>query len=453
MLFSSKWLSEIFRNCQGASTDGIPIEEVTTDSRKKTKKSLFIPLRGESFDGHRFLKDAFENGAIATLWEKGEKLPEFLPTDFPVYFVEDSLAGLHQLAHAYRTLVDPIVIGVTGSNGKTTTKDLIGTVVKTDYKTHQTNGNFNNQIGLPLTILSMEQGTEVLVLEMGMNHFGEIEALSNIAKPDYGVITNIGESHLEFLGSREGIAQAKAEIMAGMKKDGVLLIDGDEPLLRNLHNKKSVVSCGFRTDNQFVIENVKLDSNKTSFAVNNQVYEINMLGRHNAQNAAFAIILAQKLHIPYHKIAAALNDLIVTGMRFEVLEGENGAMVINDAYNASPTSMKASINVVIQMQPYTTKVLVLGDIFELGKEAKELHSEVAETITDEIDVVLTTGSDAVEISKAVAKKSKTIRAEHFESKEQLTTKLQPYLHEKALILLKASRGMKFETIMETIVKK
>src|SRR5699024_1235287 len=187
----------------------IEIETVVTDSRLKVKQSLFVPLIGDQFDGHQFVEGALNNGAVAILWQEDRELPPSVPKQVPVFFVKNTLDALQQLASLYRNKVDPIVVGITGSNGKTTTKDIVSSVVKTTYKTHFTQGNLNNHIGLPLTILGMPNDAEVLILEMGMNHFNEIDLLSKIARPDYAIITNIGESHIEHLGSREGITKAK----------------------------------------------------------------------------------------------------------------------------------------------------------------------------------------------------------------------------------------------------
>jgi UDP-N-acetylmuramoyl-tripeptide--D-alanyl-D-alanine ligase len=449
MLFATNELMELFQNHLGAVQDEISIMEVETDSRKQTNKALFIPLIGESFDGHTFIKQAFDNGAVACIWQKDKEIPKFLPTDFPVFLVDDTLEALQQLSHWYRRKVDPIVIGITGSNGKTTTKDLVSAVLRTHYKVHKTQGNYNNHIGLPLTILAMNPDTEVLVLEMGMNHFGEIEQLSLIAEPNYGVITNIGESHIEYLGSREGIAQAKTEIFAGLKAEGLLLIDGDEPLLEALHSRDKVISCGFGETNDIIVHNISMSANTTSFTLNQEKnFQVNMLGSHNAKNATFAITLGELLHVPDEKINQALIDITLTGMRFEIVEGINGSTIINDTYNASPTSMKASIEVIVKMQPYDNKILVLGDMFELGQDSKRFHRDVAEAITEDIDVVFTIGTDTYEITEELT--NRDIPAKHFKSKDQLLNQLTPYLNDKTLLLLKASRGMKLESLLEKI---
>ncbi|MBP1950610.1 UDP-N-acetylmuramoyl-tripeptide--D-alanyl-D-alanine ligase [Virgibacillus litoralis] len=451
MLFTTEWLTSIFGDYKGAAADRIEIGEVATDSRKKTHKSLFIPIIGENFDGHDYIKQAFDQGAVATLWQKEKQLPSFLPTDFPVFFVEDTLKAFQELAGFYRDKINPIVIGITGSNGKTTTKDIVASVLKTTFITEQTKGNLNNHIGLPLTILSMEPGTEVLIVEMGMNQYGEIETLSNIAKPDIAVITNIGESHIEYLGSRADIAKAKLEIISGMKHDGFLIVDGDEPLLEEMHKRDNVITCGFDADNEVVVEKIKLTYNHTQFQLSDGYeYSVPLLGNHHALNAAFAIAIAEHLKIPKSKVVKGLTELERTSMRFELLKGKNDASIINDAYNASPTSMKAAINVVKQMKGFKQKVLVLGDIFELGNESKLFHQSIAESIDNSVDALFTFGEESEEISSTVNKRNSDISCSHFTSKTDLLNALEDYLTKDTLILFKASRGMQFELFVEKL---
>src|SRR5699024_9929022 len=284
-----------------------------------------------------------------------------VPESFVFFFVKDTTNGLQQLAKEYRDKVNPIVVGITGSNGKTTTKDLVKAVVQTTKKTHATEGNFNNHIGLPLTILQMKKDTEVLVLEMGMNHFGEIDVLTKIAQPNYAIITNIGESHIEHLGSRSGISRAKLEIKNGLQSDGYLLVDGDEALLHHLREEKYVITCGFNQINDVRINKVYLHAQTTTFEVNGQKYTIPLLGKHHAKNAAFAVEVASFLQIDHKKVQQGFDSFTHSNMRFEWLEGKNNVSIINDAYNASPTSMKAAIEVVKQIEGYSHKGLVLGD--------------------------------------------------------------------------------------------
>ncbi|GAA0613072.1 UDP-N-acetylmuramoyl-tripeptide--D-alanyl-D-alanine ligase [Virgibacillus siamensis] len=450
MLFTTEWLSTVFTRYTG-SADESPIDEVVTDSRKKTNQALFIPITGEKFDGHDFLKQAFNNGAVAALWETGRDLPGFLPDDFPVYYVDDTLHALQRLAAVYREKVNPVVIGITGSNGKTTTKDLMSAILKPSFRTHYTKGNLNNHIGVPLTILSMPADSEVLVTEMGMNHFGEIEVLSRIAKPDYAIITNIGESHIEYLGSREGIATAKLEIMEGMKDNGWLILDGDEPLLRHLHNRNNVITCGFDTQNDVIIENVTLGQNRTQFSLSNgEPFSIPLLGRHHALNAALAATVAKRIGVAAETINKAFDSLEHAQMRFELRKGKHGASIINDAYNASPTSMKAAIEVVKQMEGFRRRLLVLGDILELGDQSESFHRSVTDSIAQPITAVFTLGEQAKVISEAVKDKNPNIISMHFTSKDSLLEVLGEYLSEDTLILFKASRMMQFEWFVEQL---
>lgn len=450
MLFTIKWLSAIFTSHQGTIHDEA-INHVSIDSRKQLEQSLFVPIIGEQYDSHTFAEQALHNGAIAFLWDEGRPVPDEIPDHIPIFLVKDTVAALQKLAHSYREEISPTVIGITGSNGKTTTKDMVASVLKTTYKTHYTDGNFNNHIGLPLTILSMPRETEMLVLEMGMNDFKEISRLSFIAQPDIAIITNIGESHIEFLGTREGIATAKLEIIDGLTEGGLIIIDGDESLLHELQGQKNITTCGYVEDNDCVITDVKIAQDKTTFSLSNGVtYTIPLLGKHHAQNASYAISLGKSLNIDTEKIKSGLLNLELTSMRFELIKGQNDVTVINDAYNASPSSMKAAIEVVKQMDGFKEKVLVLGDIFELGDHVDELHQSIGKIIERPITAVYTYGDKSQFISSAV-KQPSIIKCKHFDSKEKLLTELQPYLNKHSLLLFKASRGMFFEKLVEKVV--
>jgi UDP-N-acetylmuramoyl-tripeptide--D-alanyl-D-alanine ligase len=453
MLFTLEDLSKWFPKNQGSINDEIGIKEITTDSRKTAKNSLFIPIVGEHFDGHQFVEQAVNNGAVALFWNVNRKLPSTLPKDLPVFLVEDTLRALQKLAGLYRDQVNPIVVGITGSNGKTTTKDLVTAVVNSKYITHSTKGNYNNHIGLPLTILSMKRDTEVLILEMGMSNFGEIDLLSKIAKPNYAIITNIGESHIEFLGSREGIAKAKMEIINGLEENGTIIIDGDEELLEPLHQKSKVIKCGFKESNHFKIEDNKVTLKDTIFELSDGIsYHIPLLGKHHAKNASYAIALADCLGIKNEQRQQSLQLVEHTSMRFELLKGKNEVAIINDAYNASPTSMKAAIEVVKEMDGFKDKILVLGDILELGEHSQSLHETIAEVIGDPITVVFTFGAMSEVISNKVKEHNgNKIKTEHFNSKEKLLKALQSYLNNQSLVLFKASRGLKFESFVNELV--
>lgn len=448
--FTTQWMTTIFKNFRGLAMDNIDIDEVFTDSRKMARNGLFVPIVGENFDGHHFLQDAIANGAKAALWQEDKEVPDSLPQDFPLFIVEDTVEGMQKLASHYRDHVNPKVIAITGSNGKTTTKDFVAGVIQSTCKTWKTQGNLNNHIGLPFTILQMPKDTEVLITEMGMNHFGEIEVLSKIAKPDIAIITNIGESHIEFLGSREGIAKAKSEIITGLKNDGVLLFDGDEPLLQTLINKTKSYRIGFSKENDFTITNVHITNDDTQFLLNGELFSIHALGSHQAKNASFAILCGNLLSIPKETIRKSLLKIELSNMRFEKIKTKEGALLINDAYNASATSMKASIEVVKKMDA-ERKVLVLGDILEVGEQGKAIHQSVAEVIEPPIDALYTYGDLSKEIANALGQKKQPITIESFQSKEELTEALRNEVKPGTLILFKASRGMKLEEVIEQFI--
>lgn len=456
-MFTLKWLQKHFNDTIGTLDQDMDILQVSTDSRDVGKNTLFIPLVGERFDGHDYVEDVFKAGAKIVFYQKNKSLPTEMPEGILYILVDDTLKALQQLAHHYKNLINPTVIGITGSNGKTTTKDIVSEVLKTTYKTHQTAGNYNNHIGLPLTILSMDPNTEMLVLEMGMNHFDEISLLSKIAEPHYAIITNIGESHIEHLGSRAGIARAKTEITEGIQPNGMLIYDGDEPLIEQALNQRNFdrdqqIHCGFAKENEYKVEVLDIIQKYTMFTINEKTnYKIPLLGAHHAKNASYAIALANKLGIPTERIQSGFEHINVTGMRFEWLEGKKGVQIINDAYNASPTSMRAAIEVVKQMQGFNKKILVLGDIFELGSHQEALHKQVADSITDDISVLCTYG-EMVKVIADEIRNQINIDVHHFTNVNELIHYLQPLLAKENLILFKASRGMHFETIIEHILK-
>ncbi|MGM0522718.1 MAG: UDP-N-acetylmuramoyl-tripeptide--D-alanyl-D-alanine ligase [Bacillota bacterium] len=417
---------------------------VSTDSRVPLHNQLFIPLVGERFDAHDFLHDAISQGVTSVFWQADHPLPEFKEHEVTIYVVEDTLTALQALARLYRQTLPAVVIGITGSNGKTSTKDLIGAVTKQRGKTHVTKGNFNNHIGLPLTILSAPTDTEYLVLEMGMSNFGEIKQLSDIASPDIAVITNIGESHIEFLQTREGIAEAKLEILSGLKPEGVLIYDGDEPLLERSYQVKTH-TVGFTTgvSNEISLETLTLEATTFIDHSHNQAFTIPLIGQHHAKNAMYAVLIGREIGLTDSMIQQGFDQLESTGMRFEQ-EHWQEHLLINDAYNASPTSMKAAIKLIQSLSDPRQKVLVLGDMYELGDKSADYHREVGEGIEAPIDYVLTIGQGAKQISH-YAKVKQTHVDSIVEAKNLLKQLKQP-----SVILFKASRGMRLEEIIQQL---
>jgi UDP-N-acetylmuramoyl-tripeptide--D-alanyl-D-alanine ligase len=432
--------------------DSVVVKGVSIDTRKIESGNLFVPFKGENVDGHQFVRQAIENGASAALWDVNVPHP---PEDIPVFVVEDPLLALQALANKYRHELDLKVIGITGSNGKTTTKDIVANLLSVKYRVHKTQGNYNNHIGLPLTILSLPQDSEVAVLEMGMSGFGEIELLSNISQPDAAILTNIGESHLQDLGSREGIAKAKLEIVKGLKPDGLFAYYGDEPLLQ-----EGVKGIGLTNMETFgrsesnTIYPTKIQMNnqgsyfETSFAEGETFY-LPVLGQHNIHNALAGILLARYFGLSVEEMKEGLQSLKLTQMRMEMVEGKKGESIINDAYNASPTSMKAAIGLVSELEGFRTKILVLGDMLELGDDEEEFHQEIGRLIDQEkVQRVFTFGRLGTFIAKGALEKFPEERVHSFTDKESLTNELSSLIKGDELILFKASRGMKLEEIIE-----
>ena len=428
----------------------IVVEGVSKDTREDMSGKLYIPIIGENFNGHAFVRDAIEKkGAVASFWQKDQPEP---PTDLNLIVVDDTIEALQHLASSYRNEIGMKVVGITGSNGKTTTKDMVTSVLETTFRVHKTAGNYNNHIGLPLTILSMKEDTEVAVLEMGMSGRGEIELLSNIAKPDAAVITNIGESHMQDLGSREGIAEAKLEIAAGLKQDGKLIINGDEPLLTDrVGGNANVIPFGLKANNDYQAKDIMLKGRGTHFIIEETEYFIPVLGAHNVTNALAAIIVGELFGVSEENRKKGLEQLVITGMRNEVVETSGGWTVINDAYNASPTSMRAALDLLGSLDGYGKKIAVLGDMLELGDMEKAFHHEIGQYVKEKnVDYVFTFGALGMEIAKGAQEVMEPSRVKPFMNKQELTRELLPLLENGDVVMVKGSRGMKLEEVIEGI---
>ena len=426
------------------------IKGVSIDSRDIHNQNLFIPFKGEHVDGHKYVAQALKDGAGAAFYQKGEPLDENI--DGPIIWVDDTLEALQHLAKAYLEFVNPQVIAVTGSNGKTTTKDMIESVLKPQFKVKKTQGNYNNEIGMPLTILQLDIDTEISILEMGMSGFHEIELLSKLAQPDIAIITNIGESHMQDLGSREGIAKAKSEITLGLKPGGLFIYDGDEPLLEPYANEiqnADLVSFGKNSDNTLVSTIETIKDHGIAFTINHdEHYELPILGEHNMKNATIAIAVGKRLNLSYETIYQNIQDVQLTGMRMEQHHTDSGILVINDAYNASPTSMKAAIDTLSSMEG--RKILVLGDVLELGPDSQIMHEAVGDYLVNkQIDALYTYGKEAAHIHHTG--KTFVKSAEHYTDKTALIKSLKTNIEPKDKILIKGSRGMQLEEVVEALI--
>ncbi|WP_370296039.1 UDP-N-acetylmuramoyl-tripeptide--D-alanyl-D-alanine ligase [Rossellomorea marisflavi] len=435
-----------------SSFSDIVVKGVSINTRTMEKGNLFIPFKGENVDGHRFVRSAIEEGASAALWDVSVPNP---PEDLPVLVVDDPLEALQALANQYRHELDLKVVGITGSNGKTTTKDIVANILAQKYKVHKTQGNYNNHIGLPLTLLALPQDAEVAVLEMGMSGFGEIELLSDIAQPDAAVITNIGESHLQDLGSREGIAKAKLEIIHGLKEDGLFIYYGNEPLLNEQVKElglKRVETFGKTADNTISPTKTEMNNTGSYFETSmaeGETFHLPVLGQHNIHNALAGILIGKEFGLTIEEMKQGLKSLELTKMRMEMIEGKKGERIINDAYNASPTSVKAAIQLISELEGFDTKILVLGDMLELGEHEKEYHEEIGQLIDPErIRHVFTFGQLGEYMAKGAKVNFPEERVHAFLDKEALLEELNALITGKELILFKASRGMKLEEIID-----
>lgn len=418
------------------------ITNVSIDGREISQNGLYVPVIGDNVNGHHFIHQAIKNGAIASFWQSSEPLPETLPDNFCIIEVSNTLEALHSLANFYRNKVNPVVVGITGSNGKTSTKDILFSLVSSTYRAHKTEGNLNNHYGLPLTILSMPLDTEIAILEMGMSGFGEIKELSLIAEPDYAIVTNIGESHLEQLKTRENIAIAKLEIIKGLKSDGLLLYDGNEPLL----NGTEGLSVGFKQGNSKIYPLSSKDS-RQHFIYCHGDFILPLLGKHQMKNAAYAIEVASRLGIPLSKLKERLKNTTLTGMRLEMTYTPNGSIIVNDAYNASPTSMKSAIESMNTFRDKENIILVLGDMLELGENEEQMHRCISYCIDKPITHLFTLGKRAMYIADELSSMHKNITVKSFDSHADITSEINALSTKPTAVLLKGSRGMKLENVI------
>lgn len=430
----------------------LDVRGVSIDSRTIRPGNLYIPIIRIK-DGHDYVEEAFARGAAASLWQNDRGNP---PAGIPLIFVDDCTEAIQRLAAGYRSELSAKVIGVTGSNGKTTTKDMIESILGTTYKVHKTKGNLNSQIGVPLTILDMEPDTDIAVIEMGMSECGQIERLSRLVRPDVAVITMIGVSHLSSLGSREAIAEAKLEIAAGLGEGGVLVYNGDERLLVDGVGKLDpiprTVRFGTSDSNLLVSREIRDDPGGTWFTLDGCSYRIPLLGRHNVNNALAAVAAARLIGIPEKLIAEGLQTVQVTGMRMEVLISSQGYMLINDAWNASPVSMQAAIETFEQLGGCGNKILVAGDMLELGDRAADFHRDVGRMISPEsIQYVITIGELGKEIAIEAAKSFPPGRVAAFRSREEAVDRIREIVKPSDAILLKASRGMELEKAVAALM--
>ncbi|WP_202078492.1 UDP-N-acetylmuramoyl-tripeptide--D-alanyl-D-alanine ligase [Caldalkalibacillus salinus] len=425
------------------------IGSVHFDTRKLCSDGLFIALTSGVRDGHTFLKDAADQGAAAALISTTDVIKPQEVKSLGLIRVADTEKAFQQLAAAYRATLDIPVVAITGSNGKTTTKDMMAHVLSHKKKVFKTKGNYNNHLGVPLSLLDISKQDEAAVLELGMNHAGEIDFLAHLAQPHIGVLTNIGDAHIEFFGTKDKIAEAKGELLPHISLKGFALLNLDDSYVcsqaERYQGDKVYYSIEKKAD--IYATNIAYHEHGTSFHLH--IGEkaiaafIPTFGHYNVANVLPAAYVAYKLGYTLKDITEALLTLTISDMRFQTIKGKNGSILINDAYNASPTSMKASVETFANIYPDRQKVVVLGDIFELGENAEQLHADVGHAIKDNDVKVITVG----DLSKHI---SDVCQGTHVHSKEEALNSLQSYLSPEYALLFKGSRGMKLEAIVDQV---
>lgn len=411
---------------------------VSTDTRKITKGSIFFALKGEHFNGNQFAGQAIQEGAMYAVVDEAVDGP-----DANIIPVDNVLETLQQLAAYHRNQFNIPVIGITGSNGKTTTKELIATVLGSALNVHFTQGNFNNHIGVPLTLLSMPEHTEIAVIEMGANHIGEIAALCNISQPNYGIITNIGKAHLEGFGGFEGVLRAKSELYDYVLQHGeTVFINSQDEVLSNMSKRfKSPVmypaagdffECSFVEASPYVV--FEVDGNK---------YTTHLIGKYNYSNIAGALAIGKYFKVPMQGAIDAVCNYVPSNNRSQVKKTGRNTLIL-DAYNANPGSMKASVENFSEMNA-DNKTVILGDMLELGESSAKEHETIGQLVYDQgFNAVFFCGKEM----RCAAKKC--IGSLYFEKKEDLAIYLKENPISNSTVLIKASRGIGLETLVELL---
>ena len=411
----------------------VQIKNVVMDSRKVIEGSLFFAIN----NGNSYVKDVLDKGASLVIADNTDI------KDKRVIKVTDTIATMQDLATKYRNKLDIQVVGITGSNGKTTTKDIVYSLLSVKAKTLKTEGNYNNHIGLPYTLLNVTDEEKFVVLEMGMSSLGEIRRLGEISSPNYAIITNIGDSHIEFLKTRDNVFKAKTELLEFVDKENTFVCGDDEYL-----GKLDVNKVGFNGNNTHKIESYDFSNKGSKFILDGKEYEMSLLGKHNISNTAIAIELAKKIGLTDEEIQKGLKEIKISNMRFQEIKIGND-IYINDAYNASPMSMKAAIDTLNEIYNDKYKIAILGDMLELGENEVDYHMDVLNYLLDKkIKLIYLYGERMKKAYDIFMKnKSEEYRFWYYPTKEGIVESLKNIKMDK-VILLKASRGIKLEEIIK-----
>ena len=440
-------LSKIFEGFD----ENLIVTGITTDSRKISEGVLFIALKGENFNGEDFVEDAFTKGATAAIVSKNFSKEI---SGGAIIKVDDTLKAYQKIAAYWRDKFNIPIVAITGSTGKTTTKDLTAAVLSELGKILKTSANFNNEIGVPLTLLELDETHKAAVVEIGMRGLGQIEELAKIVKPNIAIVTNVNETHIELLGSMENIAKAKAELVEAIPSGGVVILNADNPYTAAMKNLVKpgvkIFTHGIEHPADLKADNVSITGGSTVFDLTYQGkiyhFDLPLIGRHNISNALAATAAGLFVGLDFDQIRYGISTLVTTKMRFEVIR-RDGIIIVNDAYNASPASMRASIKTAAEVYD-TRKIAVLGDMFELGDISEKVHREVGEYLAaNNFEILITVG----ELGKFIAEGAKSAGMEKVfvtDSHEDAAKTLRGILHYDDVVLFKASHGMHLEKVIE-----
>ena len=454
-------IKELVKACKGQQILGgldDTIEGIVIDSRKANSTNAYVAIIGENLDGHSFIDSAYENGCRTFIISDSKAKLPIRKEKINVILVDDTQLAMGYMGNYYKEKFEIPYIGVTGSVGKTTTRDMIHSALSGKYNVHKNVGNLNNHLGVPLTLFELNKSHECAVIEMGMSHFGEIEYLADMVHPNIAVISNIGLSHVENLGSQEGILKAKLEITKNFGDNHLLVANGDDKFLSTLKNEDlpyQLKTFGFNSDNDIYCKEYNLTTTDISFTCiiegKEEFFKIPTLGEHNILNAMCAIIIALELGLSIEEIRIGLSSYTATGMRLDIIEDKKYT-IINDCYNASPDSMKASLKVLNTFD--ARKVAILGDMFEMGDMAEIGHRQVGPAVVENADLLITIGNDSKFIGdEAISLGFNKNSVYHFNNKEDLFNEIDNILNNNDIILVKASRGMKLEDIVNYLLEK
>ncbi|MBN2602261.1 MAG: UDP-N-acetylmuramoyl-tripeptide--D-alanyl-D-alanine ligase [Candidatus Marinimicrobia bacterium] len=429
------------------------VSNVVIDSRKVTKKSMFIALPGENTDGHRFIFQAIKDGAalciVSQEWAQQNNV-----TNLPLWIVDSPQKALQELSKKWREQFDIPVLAITGTNGKTTTRAMCSAILQKKYRLHTTTGNLNNHLGLPLTLLKMRSDHEFGILEIGTNHFGEIAFLCDLCKPSAGLITNIGHGHTEFFGSKEGVAKAKRELFDSMGPNGTSFINLDDEFIAQMNPQNRKICFGFNVENADYNGKISnYDQNACATLIINSTLHIKLKvpGYAMAQNALAAVAIGKTFDVDDQDIIDALESFDSVNQRFNVSQTKH-CRIINDAYNANPDSTKAAIDTFSRMAVPGRRIFVFGDMFELGKLSQDCHEKTGQIINKSpIDLLFTYGP-LTQITHNTVEKAGKIECRHFSQKRDLIAALKAEIQADDTLLIKGSRGNKLEEIIEGIAQ-